>query len=79
MLRCNIGGASFLVVFERAASRHEPDIWTHYAGSLELSVDGNRLIAREIAEGAGKPWRLMVRSVGGLVRVTEEHRHLPPV
>ena len=58
---------------------HEPDFWTRYADSVEMSVEGNRLIAREIAEGGVRLWRLIVRSVGGLVRVADEHRHLPPV
>ena len=59
---------------------HESDFWTRYADSVEMSVEGNRLIAQEIADGAVKLWRMIVRTFAGrLVRVAGQHRHLPPV
>jgi hypothetical protein len=41
---------------------HEPDFWAGYADSLELSIEGNRLIAREIADLMRDIWNRAVRS-----------------
>jgi hypothetical protein len=56
---------------------HEPDFWTNYADAMELSIEGNRLIAREIAEMARDLWHRMGRSLAAMMRT--EHRHLPPI
>jgi hypothetical protein len=56
---------------------YESDLWTQSAEAMELSIEGNRLIARELAELAHDLWHRIGRSLAGLV--TAEHRHLPPV
>jgi hypothetical protein len=49
---------------------HEPDFWTNNAEALELSIEGNRLIARELAElvrdGWLRLWRLIAVAANGL-------------
>jgi hypothetical protein len=61
--------------FERNANMHEPDFWTSYAESVEMSIEGNRLIAHEVAEMARDLWHRAVRSFHGSAR----HQHLPPL
>jgi hypothetical protein len=58
---------------------HESNFWANYAESMELSIEGNRLIAREIAELARRLWQRTVRSFDGLLHNGSQHRHLPPV
>jgi hypothetical protein len=58
---------------------HEPDFWTNCAEAMELSIEGERLIAREIADLARDLWHRMGRSAGGLLQNLTQHRHLPPV
>lgn len=38
---------------------HEPDFWTDCAEAMEKSIEGERLIAREIAAAAWNVWRRM--------------------
>ncbi len=58
---------------------HEPDFWTNCAEAMEMSIEGNRLIAQELADLAGNLWHRMIRSLDGLLRGHGQHRHLPPV
>jgi hypothetical protein len=58
---------------------HEPDFWTDCAEAMELSIEGNRLIAREIADLLRGLWQRSVRSLDGAIRGLGQHRHLPPV
>ena len=58
---------------------HEPDFWTHHAEAMEMSIEGNRLIAREIAEFFHSVWQRSVRSLDAMIRGLGQHRHLPPV
>jgi hypothetical protein len=57
---------------------HEPDFWTNCADAMEMSIEGNRLIVRELAELAGELWCGLKRRIGVLHRAIDEHRHLPP-
>ena len=50
---------------------HESDYWTDWAKAMELSLQGNRMIAREIGALAGRLWRRVSGVVGG--------GHPPPV
>lgn len=50
---------------------HEPDFWTQTADAMEMSIEGNRLIAREIADLCRDLWRRVMRS---LASVTHNHR-----
>jgi hypothetical protein len=58
---------------------HESNYWASYAEAMELSVEGNRLIAREIAELARGVWQRIVRSFDEAIHTLGQHRHLPPV
>jgi hypothetical protein len=58
---------------------NESNFWANYAESMELSIEGNRLIAREIAELARRLWQRAARSFDGLIQSVGQHRHLPPV
>ncbi|HEY0185319.1 MAG TPA: hypothetical protein VGC09_21165 [Rhodopila sp.] len=44
---------------------------------MELSIEGNRLIAREIADLVRDLWQRAGRSLSAMVHT--EHRHLPPI
>ncbi|WP_428490379.1 hypothetical protein [Rhodopila sp.] len=46
---------------------HKSDFWTDWANAMELSVQGNRVIAREIGELAERLWRRLGRGVSGAV------------
>jgi hypothetical protein len=56
---------------------HEPDFWTQSAEAMELTIEGNRLIAQEIAAVARNLWHRMVRSLAAML--SAEHRQLPPI
>ena len=57
---------------------NEPNFWTQSAEAMELTIEGNRLIAQEIADTA--PVILWHRMGRGLVAMlSAEHRHLPPI
>jgi len=60
--------------------RHPPDqsIWVTYAQAMELTVEGNRLIAREIAASAGRLWHALKLRAGATARWQNRDRHLPP-
>jgi hypothetical protein len=58
---------------------HEPDFWSGYADAMELSIEGNRLIAREIAQAAQGFWKWMIQSFDAALRSVGQHPHLPPV
>jgi hypothetical protein len=71
--------ASFRISLDRNPNMHEPDFWTNCAEAMEMSIEGNRLIAREIAELARGLWQRCARSLDGFARGPGQHRHLPPV
>ena len=56
---------------------HEPDFWTQSAEAMEMTIEGNRLIAQEVAALARDLWQ---RAGQALTRYfSAEHRHLPPI
>jgi hypothetical protein len=55
----------------------EPDFWTQTAEAMELTIEGNRLIAQEIAALAHSLWQRAGHAVTGYF--SAEHRHLPPI
>ena len=58
---------------------YEPDFWTRQAEAMEMSIEGNRLIAREIADLSRSLWQRFVRSLDGFLETLGQHGHLPPV
>jgi len=56
---------------------HEPDFWTQSAQAMELTVEGNRLIAHELADLTRNLWHRLGR--GLVAMLSAEHRHLPPI
>lgn len=54
---------------------HDYDYWDECADALELSIQGNRLIVREIVDAIGSAWHRLLRWVAGSV----PRGHLPPV
>lgn len=54
---------------------HEPDFWTQSAEAMELSIEGNRLIARELGELMRGMWRKLGHGVQRLVHEAAAHRH----
>jgi len=56
---------------------NEPDFWTRYAEAMELSIEGNRLIAQEIADLAGRLWHRIVRACESYM--LNQPTHMPPV
>jgi hypothetical protein len=71
--------ASFPIWIERNTDMHEPDFWTNCAEAMEMSIEGNRLIAHEIADLFRGLWQRSVRSLDVAIRGLGQHRHLPPV
>jgi hypothetical protein len=55
----------------------EPDFWTQTAEAMELTIEGNRLIAQEIAASARDLWHRMGQTLTAWLRT--EQRQLPPV
>lgn len=55
------------------------NFWSDYADAMEMSVEGNRLIAQEIVELGRGLLRGVVRSLDGIVRNLGQHQHLPPI
>jgi len=58
---------------------HQIEVWTQSAEAMELIMEGNRLIATEIARGVQTFWRRAVGSLDGLLQGLGKHGHLPPV
>lgn len=56
---------------------HEPDFWTQSAEAMELTIEGNRLIAQEIAQLARDLRHRIGRAIVGML--SAEHRQLPPI
>jgi len=56
---------------------HEPDFWTQSAEAMEMTIEGNRLIAQEVAGLARDLWHRLSRTLVGYL--SAEHRHLPPI
>jgi hypothetical protein len=55
----------------------EPDFWAASAEAMELTVEGNRLIAREVADMLRNLWHRL--SIALTSMMASEHRHLPPI
>jgi hypothetical protein len=58
---------------------HEPDFWTNNAEAMEMTIEGNRLLAREIADMARGLWQRMVRGLDAAIQTLGHHRHQPPI
>ena len=54
-----------------------PDFWTQSGQAMELTIEGNRLIAQAIAERARDLWHRLGNALAG--PWATESRHLPPV
>jgi hypothetical protein len=58
---------------------HESDFWTNFADSMEMSIEGNRLIARELADAGRELWHRVLQLLQASPHGRRQHRHLPPV
>ena len=58
---------------------HEPDFWTSHAEAMEMSIEGQRLIALEFAELLRDLWRWSVSSLDTALRELGRRWHLPPI
>ncbi len=56
---------------------HEPDFWTDCAKAMELSLEGQRLIAAEVAEVVSSRWARAMRWIDPRTRTVTDHRNLP--
>ena len=56
---------------------HEPDFWTQSAEAMELSIEGERLIAREIADIVSDWWHHGVRAAEKFIPRLVPHRDRP--
>jgi hypothetical protein len=79
MLQCTTDGASFPVLSEGNTDMNNGNFWSDYADAMELSVEGNRLIAQEIVELAGGLWNKAIRSLDRALQNVGQHPHLPPI
>jgi hypothetical protein len=53
--------------------------WDDYAEAMQASVEGNRLIARDIADGVRALWRITMRWLDDSVQGLGQRHHLPPI
>lgn len=58
---------------------NEPNFWTSYGEAMEQSVEGNRLIAQEIAVLVRGLWRRTLRALDAAISSVGQQGHLPPV
>jgi hypothetical protein len=56
---------------------HEHDFWTQSAEAMEMTIEGNRLIARELADLARNLWHRTGRAL--VTMLSAEYRQLPPI
>jgi hypothetical protein len=56
---------------------HKSDFSTQSAEAMELTIEGNRLIALEIAKLARDLWHRLGRWLVAVL--SAEHRHMPPI
>lgn len=56
---------------------HDPDFWTNCAGAMELSIEGERLIARDITDALRDMSRPPIRAFRGLCRRPTRPGHQP--
>jgi hypothetical protein len=56
---------------------YESDFWTQSAEAMELTIEGNRLIAQEIAALARDLWHRAGRALAN--QLSAQHRQLPPI
>jgi hypothetical protein len=73
----NKGWRRPFIFLERNATMHEPDFCTQSAEAMELTIEGNRLIAQEIAALVRDLWHRVGRALAA--QLSAQHRHLPPV
>ncbi len=57
----------------------QPDFWTSYAEAMELSVEGNKLIAQEVTTLLGRLWNRVLRTLDAAINSVGQQGHLPPV
>jgi hypothetical protein len=58
---------------------YEHGYWADCAEAMELSIEGNRLIAQEIGAGARKLWRRVMQWLDDSLHGLGQRRHLPPI
>jgi hypothetical protein len=73
-----MGETSFRFL-ERTANMYEPDFWARSAEAMELSIEGNRLIAHEIAGLVRRLWQRAMHGLDRMLASWGQHGHLPPV
>lgn len=57
---------------------HKPDFWTSYAEAMEMSLEGNRVIAWELAGLVSTLWKKVTHAFEGLLHGLGQRQHLPP-
>ena len=57
---------------------NEPDNWEMFAQSMDLTIEGHRLIAEEIILEAKLLWRAVVARLNHLVAMAGRWRTSPP-
>ena len=77
MLHCTRVEASFPSVDERKPDMHEPDFWTNCADAMELGIEGERLIVREVGDLVRDLWHRLTHALATLTQAGGVHR--PPV
>lgn len=58
---------------------HEPDFWTDSAEAMELTIEGNRLIAKEVGELLAHLWNRVSRAFTEVMHGLGQHQQLPPM
>jgi len=62
-------------MFERHTLMQESDFWTRCGEAMELSVEGNRLIALQLAQLARNLWKRAMHSFEGFLHGLGHQQH----
>ena len=77
MLQCS-EEASFPSLIERNAHMHKSDLWISYGEAMQMSLEGNRMIAHELAKAVSGLWKKATHFLESLLHGHGRHQHLPP-
>jgi len=58
---------------------YEPNFWIASAEAMELTIEGNRLIATAIVQGVRNLGRRVIGQLDSALNGLGKHQHLPPV
>jgi hypothetical protein len=71
--------ASCSISIEEVFAMREPDFWTDCAKAMELSIEGQRLIAEEVTGLIRRLWWRSTQGADSIFRGSNQRGQFPPV